>query len=272
MVGDAGSYEFDSLPGGEVELKRLARQAAAMAPLERRILAEAGLAAGQRALDIGCGPGLVSQLMAEQVGDQGSVVGVDISETLLEQARTFAKLQGVSGIHFQQGSVYDLQVENASFDFAYARLFLQHLAKPLDALKQIVPKLRPGGRLAVVDIDDGWLSLVPEPECYARFHQRSTAGQAANGGDRFVGRKLGRYLQKAGLAQVAVTILPLSSAVFGMEAFLDVAVSPKWKMTAEAAREQAFQDYQTLRALLDDPHAWGFLGLFVATGCVAPSA
>lgn len=266
MVREAGSYEFDSDPDTEQELKRLQRQAAAIEPLERRILGGAGLGIGDRALDIGCGPGLVSTLMARMVGTDGAVLGVDISETLLNSARALAATDRLENLQFQHGSVYDLQLNSAPFDFAYARLFVQHLAKPLDALQQVVPYLRPGAKLCIVDIDDGWLSLVPEPEVYERFHQRSVAGQAANGGDRFVGRKLGWYLQEAGFSDVDVTILPLSSAVFGMDAFLDVAVSPKWKMTAEADRDQARADYEAMRSLVEEPHAWGFLGLFVATG------
>ncbi|CAM2010241.1 methyltransferase domain-containing protein [Acanthopleuribacter pedis] len=268
-MAEAGSYAFDALPESEAELRRLQRQARELAPVEQKIFQLAGLREGDRALDIGCGPGLVSVLLANYVGAGGSVAGVDISETLLTQARAYAESQQAETVTFQHGSVYDLNLDGPAFDFVYARLFFQHLAKPADALAQIVSHLRPGGRLCIVDIDDGWLSLVPEPEVYARFHENSVAGQAAVGGDRFVGRKLGRYLQQAGLVDVAVTILPMSSAVFGMETFLDVAVSPKWKMTAETQREQAHRDYQTLRALIDDPHAWGFLGLFVATGVKA---
>ena len=271
MTTDAGSYEFEDDPDTAVELERLKRQAEFARPLERRLLNAAGLRQGMTALDMGCGPGLVAVEMADLVGSSGSVTGVDISDTLLATARRYATACGADHIQFQRGNVYELDLPKNHFDFAYTRFFVQHLERPGDALDNIRRVLKPGGTLCVLDIDDGWLSLVPEPAVYAEFNRRSMAGQAAKGGDRHVGRKLGRHLQKAGFVDAAVDIVPVTSAQLGMEVFLDLAISPKWKMTAPDQRDLAHREYQEICELVKDPHAWGFLGLFLAMGTVPAS-
>lgn len=266
MSNAAGSYAFESDPDKKIELERLKKQAAMAAPVERQILNATGLQQGMHALDIGCGPGFVSIEMAKIVGDQGQVLGVDISETLLQTARSYAADTELKNTRFQQGSVYELDVPAATRDYAYARFFVQHLEHPLPALQQIGNTLKPGGKICIVDIDDQWLSLYPEPAGFAAFNERAIAGQHANGGDRYVGRKLGHYLQQAGFDACSMQIIPVTSNDIGMEAFMEIAISPRWKFTPAEHREAAFEQYQAFRQqMLDNPQAWGMLALFVAS-------
>ena len=85
-MGDhaAGSYAFGTFDENQDELARLKQQAAIVSEMEGRVLREVGLKPGMRALDLACGPGIVTALLAELV-TPADVIGVDLSEDLLPQ-------------------------------------------------------------------------------------------------------------------------------------------------------------------------------------------
>ncbi|MEO9255926.1 MAG: methyltransferase domain-containing protein [Tepidiformaceae bacterium] len=102
---------------------------------------------GENVLDVGCGGGLTTLSIAQQVGPDGSAVGFDISEPLLELASSRAKEAEISNAHFVHG---DAQVEDAPggpFDAATSRLGVMFFADPPAAFANIRRQLRPGGRL-----------------------------------------------------------------------------------------------------------------------------
>lgn len=266
MTKEAGSYTFEADPSMKVELDRLKKQATMAAPIERQILQATGLQKGMTAMDVGCGPGFVSIEIAKIVGEQGHVLGVDISDTLLRTATAYAAEVGITNTSFLSGSVYNLSVAAASCDYAYARFFVQHLERPLDALQQISQTIKPGGRICLVDVDDQWLTLYPEPEAFEDYNQRAIQGQKASGGDRYIGRKLGYYLQEAGFINPRIQIIPVTSSDIGMDAFMEIAISPRWKMLPEAERAEGQKQYQRFREeMTQSPKAWGMLALFVAS-------
>lgn len=266
MNSDAGSYKFEADPNVAEELDRLRQQAATAAPLERKVLVDSGLSQGMRALDMACGPGLVSIEMARLVGESGSVLGIDISDSLLAVAERYAHTENVKNVSFQHGNVYELGLEDNSFDFIYARMFVQHLERPEKAFSELFRILKPGGTLCIMDIDDAWLSIHPEPAVFSRYIERAVAGQRQNGGDRHVGRKLGGYLQKAGLTEVDVNILPITSNKIGMANFINIALAFRWKLTEEGQREEARSEFGEIESALSGEHGWGFLGIFIAVG------
>jgi ubiquinone/menaquinone biosynthesis C-methylase UbiE len=89
-MGDhaAGSYAFGTFDENQDELARLKQQAAIVSEMEGRVLQEVGLKPGMRALDLACGPGIVTALLAEMV-TPADVIGVDLSEDLLHEAHTY---------------------------------------------------------------------------------------------------------------------------------------------------------------------------------------
>ncbi len=114
---------------------------------------EAGLLAhppqpGDRVLDLGCGFGDTSQRLAELVGPQGEVRGVDVSEPFIAQATSEAE-GGPGNLSF---AVADVQVDDlgGGFDYAFSRMGLMFFANPVAALRNVRSALRPGGRLCAV--------------------------------------------------------------------------------------------------------------------------
>src|SRR5690606_17637857 len=78
-------------------------------------------------LDVGCGPGTVTVDLAERL-TQGSVVGVDASDEVLESARGLADAHGTKNISFEHANAYQLPFEDDSFDVVFAHQLLQHLS------------------------------------------------------------------------------------------------------------------------------------------------
>lgn len=104
------------------------------------LLAAAGIAAGQRVLDVCCGTGLVA---AEAADREASVVGLDISEAMIAAA----KAKGLP-VEFQAGDAEALPFADASFDRVVCNFGLYHLPEPDRAIAEAARVLKPGGRYA----------------------------------------------------------------------------------------------------------------------------
>ncbi len=129
------------------ELERLQFQARIVEGVTRRFIRESGVAPGMRVLDIGCGVGDVSLLLAEAVGDSGIVVGIDREPRAIEVARARAASAGYRQIDFAVGSDEDL-LEYPPFDAAIGRYVLIHQQDPAATLRRAAAAVRPGGIVA----------------------------------------------------------------------------------------------------------------------------
>src|SRR5215831_7036131 len=89
------------------------------------LLVLAGLRPGMRALDVGSGTGAVSRLMSKIAGP-GQVVGVDITPSLIGQARSLAAAAQLD-IEFVEGNAVDLPLPSGHFDFSWARFLFEYL-------------------------------------------------------------------------------------------------------------------------------------------------
>jgi arsenite methyltransferase len=119
----------------------------------RRALVRAALGAesGHRVLDAGCGPGFYTAELLEQVGEGGSVVGVDASPQMLAVAA--ARCEGRGDATFLRADVTSLPVADADFDRALSVQVLEYVADVDSALAEMRRALRPGGRAVIWDVD-----------------------------------------------------------------------------------------------------------------------
>src|SRR5262245_33122269 len=138
---------------------------AQLAGAQAKVLACAAPAAGESVLDVACGTGLVTLAAAEAVGPHGRVVGVDISEQMIETARVRAASQSMSNIELMRMDAESLALPDASFDVALCALGLMYFPDPLRAVRELRRVLRPGGRLGVVVWGErsrcGWAPVFP---------------------------------------------------------------------------------------------------------------
>ncbi len=120
-----------------------------MAFLNHRLVADARLRSGLRVLDLGSGTGYPALLAAQTVGANGSVVGIDLAEQMLEVAGRKAASVGLSHITFRAGDVTILPFETASFDAVTTRFCLMFLPEIQKAATEIVRVLKPDAWVAV---------------------------------------------------------------------------------------------------------------------------
>jgi SAM-dependent methyltransferase len=131
----------------DLEIERLQIQASIIGGVTRRLIHECSIRPGMRVLDIGCGAGDVSMLLAEAVGDAGTVVAIDREPRAVEIARARANAAGYQHIEFVVMSD-DALPGLTPFDAAIGRYVLGHQSDPVDTIRQAARAVRPGGIVA----------------------------------------------------------------------------------------------------------------------------
>ncbi|MCA9669328.1 MAG: methyltransferase domain-containing protein, partial [Myxococcales bacterium] len=122
-----------------------------------RLLEAAGVAAGQRVLDVGCGTGVLARAASRRVGARGEVVGLDPNEGMLAVARRVgAQTQAV---RWQRGVVEDLPFADDHFDHVLSQFAVMFFADRGAALTQMARVTRPGGRVVLAS----WAALETTP-------------------------------------------------------------------------------------------------------------
>ncbi|MDH4185737.1 MAG: methyltransferase domain-containing protein [Nitrospira sp.] len=138
--------DWNRVAGGWEKWDRFFEQS--MACLNHRLVADARLRAGQHVLDLGSGTGYPALLAAQIVGPQGSVIGIDLAESMLAVANRKAKILNLTNVTFHTGDVTTLPFESNSFDAVTTRFCLMFLPEIPKAAADIARVLKPGSWLA----------------------------------------------------------------------------------------------------------------------------
>lgn len=149
------------------------------------------LAPGDRVLSVGCGPGFETAALAERVGDDGVVHGLDMNPAVLAAARERCPGREFA---FVRGDATALPVRDGAYDLAIAVQMLQFLDDPAAALSELSRVVRPGGRVAVTT---GTGSGVMHTPTELLERAREVSREAA--GSRGPGTRLSSLLPEAGL-------------------------------------------------------------------------
>ena len=131
---------------------------------------------GERVLDVACGTGVVTRLVAPQVGANGEVVGLDLSAGRLEVARSLSSPLGMT-IEWREGDVSALPFSDANFDLVTCQQGFQFFPDLLVALREMSRVLVSGGRLAL----NVWRSIEHQPGALAMANalRRHASAEAA---------------------------------------------------------------------------------------------
>jgi SAM-dependent methyltransferase len=159
---DSDPYLFGH---SEHEARRLRIQAQLLNPSTQRMLVDAGIGPGMRVLDVGSGTGDVALLIAELVGAQGEVVGVDINPTMVETARRRAREAGLANVSFQTSDIDAVAMEG-DFDAATGRCILFWVRDPVLVVRKVAACVRPGGSVAFQEPGNAMsrpVALYPSP-------------------------------------------------------------------------------------------------------------
>jgi SAM-dependent methyltransferase len=191
------------------ETARLRRQSEELQPEARALLArlgELGLRPGQTALDLGCGPRGVLDLLAAAVGPAGRAVGLDADPAHVAAARQYAFSQGLANVEVLAGDARHTGLPAASFDLVHTRTLLVTIPEPAEVVTEMVRLAKPGGLVASQEADTE-LSICypPLPEwdrLLALFH----ASFPRAGADMRLGRRLPELFREAGLTDVGAAV------------------------------------------------------------------
>jgi SAM-dependent methyltransferase len=154
-------------------------------------------------LDVGCGPGTITVDLAARVAP-GRVLGLDLSpDPLTEAAEAAARAGGEAT--FAVGDVYALDLPDDSFDVVHAHQVLQHLTDPVAALREMARVCRPGGVIAVRDVDYAATTWFPLDAGLDRWLELYARVARANGAEPDAGRRLLSWAHAAGLRDVTAT-------------------------------------------------------------------
>ena len=191
-------------------------------------------------LDIGAGPGTIT---ADLAGLVGRVTATEIGPQELDLSRATVAARHLTNVEFSLQDVHALTFPGGYFDVVHAHQVLQHVADPVQALREMARVARPGGLVAARDGDYAaftWWPRLPGLDEWLRLYR--TAARA-NGGEPDAGRRLLSWARAAGLTDVAATS---STWCFATPADRD-----HWgRMWADRITESALA-----RQLVDDGHA-----------------
>ncbi|TCO49444.1 ubiquinone/menaquinone biosynthesis C-methylase UbiE [Kribbella antiqua] len=158
---------------------------------------------GMSLLDVGSGPGTITADLARLV-EPGQTTALEATEAALDITKaTFAKLD--IGVEFVVGDVHKLDLPDDTYDVVHAHQVLQHVADPVQALREMRRVCKPGGIVAVRDSDYHgftWYPELPELAEWMDLYQRMAR---ANQGEPDAGRRLLSWALEAGFEKIAAT-------------------------------------------------------------------
>lgn len=215
-------------------------------PAQERLLKRADFRPGEKVLDISCGTGLVTFPVAEAVGPDGEVTGIDLSEGMIEKAASIAGEKDFNQVSFQHMDAEELDFPDDSFDIAINSLGLMYYPDPDKAIKEMYRVVKPGGRAAALVWGQrkacGWADIFPivdqrvKTDVCPLFFQLGT------------GENLSHTFKKAGFEEIRsdrfnVTLHYDSDEEAIIGAFLGGAVALAYRKFDETTKEEAHAEY-----------------------------
>jgi len=178
------------------------------APVKQRSYELMGNIAKKHLLDIGCGPGLDTVALAELVGKQGRVEGVDYDPAMVQAAVSLTRANHFDDrVRHHVGSAIQLPFADNRFDAVRSERLFMHLANAETALAEAVRVTKPGGRVVVVDTDWGSLSThTGADELERRLVQFRAEEFLANG---YSGRRLSGLFSALALQEINIETVAL---------------------------------------------------------------
>jgi RimJ/RimL family protein N-acetyltransferase/trans-aconitate methyltransferase len=183
------------------EGERLRDQAGALADLLHH---DTAYPPGSAVLEAGCGTGAQTvTLLRHSPGAR--LVAVDVSAASLAEAQARVEAAGLTGVEFLQADIFSLPFATGSFDHVFVCFVLEHLSRPLDALRLLGGLLRPGGTITVIEGDHGSAYFHPDSAAARDAIACQVELQHRAGGDAMIGRRVYPLLVEAGFREAHVT-------------------------------------------------------------------
>ncbi len=251
------------------ESVRLQRQAEELAADSATLLDRVSLRPGQAAIDLGCGPRGILDLLAGRVAPAGRVVGLDADPAHAAMAAEFAATRGLSSVDVITADASSTGLPAGSFDLVHARTLLVNLPDPAAVAAEMVRLARPGGWVASMEPDTELTLCYPPHPAFGRLCEIFTVAFRCNGADPWIGRRVPELLRQAGLADVGVEAIaqmyPPGNSRRTIRLDLVRSMRPQVLEIGLASAAELDDLDTAARAHLDDPHTVVIYGLLILT-------
>ena len=195
-----------AIRGGAEGKRRLELLAQSMAPTTSVLLAEVGVHAGSRCVDLGCGAGHVARYLTKLVGPTGHVLGIDFDAVKVAAAQAGSDPSRFPNLEFRVANVAEW-VEPDGWDLVYGRFILSHLTDRKGVVGRAVASVRLGGTVVFEDIDFAGTSCYPPDKAFQLYSDWYCAVIARRGGDALLGPQLQDLCLDAGLQEVRLRMV-----------------------------------------------------------------
>ena len=220
MAADTALYNVSTTNSSfEAEIRRLYNQASFSPQKELNILHQFGLKDGMSVLELGSGPGFVSEWLSGAVPN-GSLTCLELDPALIEYSEQYLKTKSRSAYRIVQGSILEMEFPDSTFDFAFARLVFVHMKDPVRAAKEVLRVLKPAGKLVVSDTDFA-LNHITDPHMpeVQPLLEKILTYQVSRGRPVMFGRRLWHILKLAGFRDIEIEAVVAHSGEKGIEWF-----------------------------------------------------
>jgi SAM-dependent methyltransferase len=245
----------------ESMVRTLAAQADAIWPQEQPLFERYGLPAAASILDAGCGTGEISHRLL-QIMPEARLLGVDVIDDHLEVARTRAAMFG-QRVRFENRSIFELQLPDASFDLVVCRHVLQAIPHAERAIAELRRVTRSGGFIHLIAEDYLMINFEPrrlDPDEF--WHTGPLRFGEAIGTDMRIGRNVHRILRSLGLRDISIDYVIVDTLRVPRETF--AAIWRAWRdgyadavaANTPVTREQFLAHFEDMLATLADPDGY----------------
>jgi ubiquinone/menaquinone biosynthesis C-methylase UbiE len=248
------------------ESARLHRQSDELRPDSIALLDRVAIGPGRSAIDLGCGPRGIIELLAERVSPGGRVAGLDADPAHIAMAREFARQRGLGNVDIVAADARRTGLPSGSFDLVHARTLLITVPEPAAVVAEMVRLARPGGWVASLEPDTEFSLCYPGHPAWDRLGEIFRAAFTRNGADPFIGRRLTEMYRQAGLqdvqAEVRAPTYPPGHTRRTIRPDLVRSMRPAILEAGLADERELDELDRTVRQHLDDPRTLSLHGLY----------
>ncbi|HEV3288776.1 MAG TPA: methyltransferase domain-containing protein, partial [Streptosporangiaceae bacterium] len=240
-------------------------QADELAPDSATLLDRVGLRPGQSAIDLGCGPRGILDLLAGRVSPGGRVVGLDADPAHTAMAAGFVSDHGLRDVQIVTADACRTGLRSGSFDLVHARTLLVNVPAPAAVVAEMVRLAKPGGQVAVTEPDTEHALCYPPHPAFNRMCEIFHAAFTRHGADPAIGRRVSEMFRQAGLTDVGVEsrtqMYPPGNSRRTVRLDLVRSMRPQIVQLGLADEEELDALDAALRPHLEDPRTVAMTGL-----------
>lgn len=220
-MNQQGSYQIKTFAGNvEIEINRLKAQVDLFWNKELKHYIKFGLSNGMSIVELGSGPGFVTEKILEKFLDV-KITAVEIDPFFVDYSKKYLSQKNFSQCEVIQKSIMETGLLENSFDFAITRLVLEHLPDPVNAVREVYRILKPGRKAVFIDHDLEMHTMTyPYISELRELYDAYCQSRYIQGGNPKIGRELPTILKKGGFSVVDFEIISAHNEIMGDEMFL----------------------------------------------------